>query len=549
MKGNEYNKHGYDPRHDEKEGQQQMQTQGSVVLSAYDKQVAQDIFFMTMEVLEKYIEKANYYSDWQTRKKIYDNKVTREFGSAGEAESVLSSNLVGLKMTLRDKPPFFVEELKEEYYKWINATGIDIGNISSQAERLKHWLFEVNEVLNGKGERFVEEVTKECREHVRKMSNEEYERKMNEAFVAYNPQLNKERGIATSLKDKTYKDVESERRFGGDNEKERGERAFDRIAGTVVNHGEFNYYQKGQKGEDSDGNQPPTNSEIVQDVKQNPQNWRIDEIITEFDSVGRAKQEIALIHQNARLDNYNQEGKLNFNGNPVYRWESFNVRERFEIKRAENISADYLTNDEIGWVVREIKSNPSVWRIEVIQGQIYLVHSSAQIKNNEIGTLIHSKQKFSNSEWSEIDKVLKVSDENRKITENIKNDVNSWKIRKIQGHDWLIHNRAQVLKSEIGHLLHPKQRFTDEEWFEIENVLNNRQSWVSRTISNVLPTNYGNRQNYNLDLSTSNSEIEQPQKGNNGIGVVGILVIIGVVSAVVIYSSVVVKKRLSKSKK
>jgi len=48
MKGNKNNK---------------LQIQKSVVLSAYNKQVVQDIFFMTMEVLEKYIEKANYYSD------------------------------------------------------------------------------------------------------------------------------------------------------------------------------------------------------------------------------------------------------------------------------------------------------------------------------------------------------------------------------------------------------------------------------------------------------------------------------------------------------
>jgi hypothetical protein len=86
-------------------------------LSAYDKQVVQDIFLMTMEVLEKYIERANYYSDWQNRRKIHDNKVTREFGSVEEAESVLSSNLVGLKVTLRNKPPFLTDELKKEYYK------------------------------------------------------------------------------------------------------------------------------------------------------------------------------------------------------------------------------------------------------------------------------------------------------------------------------------------------------------------------------------------------------------------------------------------------
>jgi len=54
-----------------------------------------------------------------------------------------------------------------------------------------------------------------------------------------------------------------------------------------------------------------------------------------------------LIHRNARLNDYNHEGKLNFNNNPIYRWENFNAHQRFEIKQAKNISGDYLTSEEI----------------------------------------------------------------------------------------------------------------------------------------------------------------------------------------------------------
>lgn len=136
-----------------------------------------------MEVLEKYIEKANYFSDWHIRRKIYDNKVTREFASVDEAESVLSSNLLGLKISVQNKPSFLHDELKQEYYKWINATGIDINNISPKAERLKHWLFEVNEVLEDRGERFVEEVAQESRSHVQKMSSEEFAKKWTKLLV------------------------------------------------------------------------------------------------------------------------------------------------------------------------------------------------------------------------------------------------------------------------------------------------------------------------------------------------------------------------------
>jgi len=440
MKGNKNNK---------------LQIQKSVVLSAYDKQVVQDVFFMTMEVLEKYIEKANYYSDWQVRRKIHDNKVTREFGSVEEAESVLSSNLVGLKMTLRNKPPFLVDELKEEYYKWINATGIDVNNITPQAERLKHWLFEVNEVLSGKGERFFQEVKKECHGHVEKMSNEEYERKMNEAFVSYNPQLNKERGIADSLEGKTYKDVESEKRFGGDNEKERGERAFGLIADTVVGkHGNFDYYQKGSISLD---NHPTNPEEVVLDIKTKPQDWTIDEIPTEINNFGWAKkQEHVAYCKHARLNDYDQQGKLNLNNNQIYLWENFNSLQRFEIKQAKNISGDYLTTDEIEWVIREFKDNPDLWEIKKIDGQFYLVHNSAQMQSNEIGTLIHSQQKFSKEKWAEVDGVLKKVNN---IKQNAKLE-RVWVINKETGEvseneDWFIHNQLErKIDAKTGYLIY-----------------------------------------------------------------------------------------------
>jgi len=98
------------------------------------------------------------------------------------------------------------------------------------------------------------------------------------------------------------------------------------------------------------------------------------------------------------LNDYDREGNLNFDRNPVYRWKNFNAQERFEIKRAKNISGDYLTNEEIKWVVKEVKDNPSIWVIEIIDGQTWLIHSSAQMENIEVGTLIHNRQKFSDSE-------------------------------------------------------------------------------------------------------------------------------------------------------
>jgi len=45
-----------------------------------------------------------------------------------------------------------------------------------------------------------------------------------------------------------------------------------------------------------------------------------------------------LIHRSARLDDYDQQGKLNFNENPIYRADKFSSQEIAEINQALNIS-------------------------------------------------------------------------------------------------------------------------------------------------------------------------------------------------------------------
>ncbi|CAG8813109.1 24101_t:CDS:2, partial [Dentiscutata erythropus] len=160
---------------------------------------------------------------------------------------------------------------------------------------------------------------------------------------------------------------------------EQGKKIFDQISGMVANsYKNFHHFiQKGQQSASSgDGGTPP--GSLLSD--------KVDKITTEIDNFGRAKkQEIMLIRQGARLNDF-KEGKLNFNNNPVYK---------------VYLDKTYLTDDEISFVIKEFADNPSVWRIEPIKGNEYFVHSSARGNNNrEIGTLIHSKEKFSEGEIS-----------------------------------------------------------------------------------------------------------------------------------------------------
>jgi len=139
--------------------------------------------------------------------------------------------------------------------------------VNNCPERLKQILFKTHEVLEGGGDKFAERTTKEAREHVEKMSSEEFNRKINEAFASFQTPLQKERKEADSLEGKSYKDIEITNKFSGS--AEQGQEAFSRIAGTVSGHDEFRFYSPHRQ---SDNPQQKTNSEIIQDIRQNPRN-------------------------------------------------------------------------------------------------------------------------------------------------------------------------------------------------------------------------------------------------------------------------------------
>ena len=59
-------------------------------ISAYDKKAVHDMFIMTMEWLEKYIETIGCYPDWENRKQIHENNIKRK-DIIGNPEKVKSS--------------------------------------------------------------------------------------------------------------------------------------------------------------------------------------------------------------------------------------------------------------------------------------------------------------------------------------------------------------------------------------------------------------------------------------------------------------------------
>lgn len=329
-------------------------------ISAYDRKAVHDMFIMTMEWLEKYIETVGYYPDWESRKQIRENNIKRKdiIGNPEKVKSSFSTVLFILQTNLQDVPPMFREEIKQEFYKWISAVGIKVDNCRS--DELKIVLYQVNEILKGYGEKIQRDV--ENRQREVEMDSPEYMDKFKKMFASVQDPIRKEKEVVKNWKNKSDKDWKKESRFNSGSA-EQGEQAFNQIAGSVANQ-QSDFYFFRQKGQSVDSQQT-TNPQIIQDVKNNPQNWRLDEIITKYNNLGDAEEERVLVHQNARLNDYDQRtGKLNFDENPIYRSNRFSPEEIKEINQALNISqisnspAISSANQEIRqWIINDFRQS------------------------------------------------------------------------------------------------------------------------------------------------------------------------------------------------
>ena len=245
-----YNKYGYDPQQDDNEGQQQ--SQESVILSAYDRKIIHKLFRNTLEWFEKYIEVvySEYYPNWRYKKQIHDNSIKRQDANdPKKIESLFSSILFGFKKMSEDKPKFLLDELKKEYYEWLDVTGVDINDCPP---RLKNFLFEVNEVLEGRGEKLERDTANKKREiHP---NSPEYGEALNKMFSGIQNPLENARNEFKSLEGKTYKDIKVGNNFGGNSEK--AEQVFKQMVGQH-DYQEFNFFPQQV--------QNPNYSELIDD--------------------------------------------------------------------------------------------------------------------------------------------------------------------------------------------------------------------------------------------------------------------------------------------
>jgi hypothetical protein len=200
--------------------------------------------------------------------------------------------------------------------------------------------------MEGRGEKILEDLRNK---QIVDSTSPEFMEQMQRLFVYSHAKSKEVEEREKSLEGKTHKDIEIESKFGS-GITEQGEEVFRRIASDIsTSHGRgFHFFP--QKGQQSNIPQHRANSEIIQNIRQNPRNWRVDDIITEFDNSGRTRQETVLIHQSARLDDYNQQtGKLNFDGNTIYRADRFSAEEIAQIQQALNIQQEQVQQQNYQW--------------------------------------------------------------------------------------------------------------------------------------------------------------------------------------------------------
>ncbi|CAI2180216.1 15123_t:CDS:10 [Funneliformis geosporum] len=220
-----------------------------------------------------------------------------------------------------------------------HATGIDANNCP---EKLKHYLFGVNEILEGRGGKILKDA--ENRERDVEMDSPEYLEQMSRLFTNAHSSMRNEREVGKSLEGKTHTQINIESKFGGGNA-EQGEQVFNQISSAVTrSHNSFRFYpQKEQQSAiatEIDGFGGIKKQELVvyfvdeikwviREFKENPGDWKIgmdggQTYLIHNSAQGKDKIEFGtLIHNQQKFT-----GSLIFNSDAMIRVKDLNKAEQ-----------------------------------------------------------------------------------------------------------------------------------------------------------------------------------------------------------------------------
>jgi len=375
----------------------QVQEQITLLVSAYDKKATHKSFRGSLEWTEKYIEVVHGedYPDWQTRKKIHDKSIKRQDANdQNRVKRLLSSKLLGFKSMIevisgdKQSKQFLCDEIKKEYYEWLDAVGINPNDCPSE---LKHYLFEINEILEGRGDKLERDMENKKQEI--DPNSVEYEEAFNKLFTDIGVPLDNEREEYEKLKGKNQKDIKITNNFGGNSEP--AEQAFKQMAGRHDYQGFYFVPQKDSQSNPQTGSsgssrstdfQQRPNSVIIRNVRQNPNDWRLDEVII------NGERRMALIHHSV------QSEVVDLNSQPVYLPQKFNQAEIEEIKQ-------FLGIRESSSPVQASNPKPKIPYLSennelIIGDEVYEEAGNIPLSQQDANSIRHQQQTLSSGSQS-----------------------------------------------------------------------------------------------------------------------------------------------------
>ena len=222
-----------DDEHDENQ-QQQLLIQKQKTL--HQVKLALDSFYNVLEPLEEFVDKAGYYPDFRTKRQLYRRVIQDSEGTLENDKNLLLSDLYIFSGAVEGEAGFIMEVLKEDFYRWINYIGITAENCP---ERLKHFLIEINNVLEGNDEKIVRETDERDRVRAKKTDLKQ----VVEVFSGLQQPLNRNRDQRKELGNRPWNELDDKDRLKGD--ADLGRKAFEQIERSVsISHESFQLWQR-----------------------------------------------------------------------------------------------------------------------------------------------------------------------------------------------------------------------------------------------------------------------------------------------------------------
>ncbi|MDR1670206.1 MAG: hypothetical protein LBR43_00570 [Spiroplasmataceae bacterium] len=292
------------------------QKQEQIMTSAYEMEVIQKSFTNTLRWLEFYIEKSGFFSDWQ--KQIPESIKRQDLNNQpNEIKGFMEVALLALDGIIDNKPDFIVENLQEQFYSWLDKSGIRNDNCPRD---LNECLTNIHKVLNKDGKEFAERVDREADEDIARMTPEERRENFRKTFTLAQKLMDVAEARKKELEGKTYRDVKKNKFSGNSGQ---GKRAFGQI---------FENFQRPQYS-------------LIEDIKRNIGQWQIEEIVTfnghrydwernQWVRYDNEKREKVLLHQSIGEIRYYDWGGLEIVPNKIHCRSKFSEREWNEIEQS-----------------------------------------------------------------------------------------------------------------------------------------------------------------------------------------------------------------------